>query len=171
MPQHPSGKPDRWPGPGYRGLVAVQTPVAVPRFQLRPSGPVEPLNQRLLMLAAVGGGGLALAAVYKLSGGRYGVPCILHATTGLDCPLCGTTRMTAALMRGDFVAAWDFNAPMLFIAPLAGILVGYQLTAWSLERARLVRLPRLRLSSRRERLLTNVLIAGLIVFGVLRNIF
>ena len=117
------------------------------------------------MLAAVGGGGLALAAVYKLSGGRYGVPCILHATTGLDCPLCGTTRMTAALMRGDFVAAWDFNAPMLFIAPLAGILVGYQLTAWSLERARLVRLPRLRLSSRRERLLTNVLIASKILAG------
>jgi hypothetical protein len=123
------------------------------------------------MLAAVGGGGLALAAVYKLSGGRFGVPCILHATTGLNCPLCGTTRMTAALMQGDFVAAWDFNAPMLFIAPITGILVGYQLMAWMLESARLVRLPRLRLSSRRERLLTNVLIAGLIVFGVLRTIF
>ena len=151
--------------------VAVDTPVAVPRFQLRPNGPVEPLNQRVLMLAAVGGGGLALAAVYKLSGGRFGVPCILHATTGLNCPLCGTTRMTAALMQGDFAAAWHFNAPMLFIAPITGILVGYQLMAWMLESARLVRLPRLRLSTRRERLLTNVLIAGLIVFGVLRNIF
>jgi Protein of unknown function (DUF2752) len=151
-------------------FAAVQTPVARPRFELRPTGPVEPLNPRLLGLAWVGAGGLALAAVYQLSGGRVGVPCILHTTTGLECPLCGTTRMAAALIRGDLAAAWGFNAPMLVIAPATGLLVGYQLLAWSLERLRLVRLPRLRLSVRRESLLTYVLIAGLLLFGVLRNV-
>ena len=150
--------------------MAVQTPVVVPRFQWRPSGPAEPLNRRLLSVAGVGAAGLALAAAYQVSGGRVGVPCLLHATTGLDCPLCGTTRMTAALMQGDLAAAWHFNMVMVVVAPLAALLVGYQLAAYGLERAHVVRLPRLRMSPAREKLLTYVLIAGLIVFGVVRNI-
>lgn len=80
-------------GPGRDTVVSVSVQAA---FAIRPTGPVEPVNRRVLALGAVGGGGLALAAVYQLSGGRYGIPCILHATTGLNCPLCGTTRMTAA---------------------------------------------------------------------------
>lgn len=152
-------------------FVAVQTPLAVPRFQWRPSEPAEPLNRRLLTLAGVGMAGLALAAAYKVSGGRVGIPCLLHATTGLDCPLCGTTRMTAALMHGDLVAAWHFNMVMVFVAPLAAVLVGYQLAAYGLERAHVVRLPRLRMSIEQERWITYALIGGLVVFGVLRNLF
>lgn len=152
--------------PGYRGVVSQPTA----RVALRPPGPVEPVDRRVLGLATVGVGGLALAAVYQLSGGRIGIPCLLKTTTGLDCPLCGSTRMAAALLRGDLDAAWHFNAPVLLIGPMIGVAVGYQLLAWSLERARILRLPRLRLSARSVDLLVKLAVAGMLLFGVLRNV-
>jgi hypothetical protein len=137
---------------------------------LRPAGPVQPLDRRIWGLTAVGVGGFALAGVYQLSGGRIGVPCILHATTGLDCPLCGSTRMAAALLRGDLAAAWNFNAVVLVLGPLIGVAVGYQVLAWSLESLRLVKLPRLRMSSRTSDRLMTAVIVLLVVFGVVRNL-
>jgi hypothetical protein len=137
---------------------------------LRPAGPVQPLDRRVWGLSAVGVGGFALAGVYQLSGGRIGIPCILHATTGLDCPLCGSTRMAAALLRGDLAAAWNFNAVVLVLGPLIGVAVGYQVLAWSLESLRLVKLPRLRMSSRTSDRLLTAVIALLVVFGVVRNL-
>jgi hypothetical protein len=40
-------------------------------------------------------------------------PCPLYALTGIQCPACGSTRMVHALLHGDLVAAWHFNAVML----------------------------------------------------------
>ncbi|GAB2676658.1 DUF2752 domain-containing protein [Kribbella swartbergensis] len=137
---------------------------------LRPTGPVQPVDRRVLGLAAVGAGGFGLAAVYELSGGRIGIPCLLHATTGLDCPLCGSTRMAAALLHGDLDAAWHFNAVVLVLGPLIGVAVGYQLLAWTLESLRLVRLPRLTMSQRTVDWLVKSLIALLVVYGVARNL-
>lgn len=139
-------------------------------LQLRPTGPVEPLGRTALGLAAAGLGGLGLAGAYQLSGGRIGVPCLLHLTTGLDCPLCGSTRMAAALLHGDLNAAWAFNAPTLILGPLLGVAVGYQLFAWLLERARLVRLPRIRPSQRAVDRIVAALVVGMVIFGVLRNL-
>lgn len=119
-------------------------------------------------LAAVGVGGFVLAGVYQLTG--LGIPCVLHATTGLNCPLCGSTRMAAALLRGDLNAAWHFNPVVLVLGPLAGLAIGYQLLAWALESLRVVRLPRLALSPRVTDWLTKAIIALLIVYGVARNL-
>jgi hypothetical protein len=137
---------------------------------LRPTGPVRPLDRRVWGLTAVGVGGFGLAAVYQLSGERIGVPCLLHAVTGLNCPLCGATRMAAALLRGDLDAAWHFNPIVLVLGPLIGVAVGYQVLAWSLESLRLVRLPRLTISRRTLDWLTYGVIALLIVYGVARNL-
>ncbi len=138
---------------------------------LRPTGPVQPLDRRVWSIAAVGVGGFALAGVYQVSGGRIGVPCILHATTGLNCPLCGSTRMAAALLRGDLDAAWHFNPVVLVLGPLFGVAVGYQVLAWSLESLHLVRLPRLTMSPRAADWLLKGIIALLVVYGVARNLF
>ncbi|HZO70257.1 MAG TPA: DUF2752 domain-containing protein [Kribbellaceae bacterium] len=135
-----------------------------------PRQAVEPLHRQVKGLAGVGAGGVVLATVYQLSGGRIGVPCPLHTLTGLDCPFCGSTRMAAALLRGDLHAAWGFNAPMLIIGPLVSLFVGYHLVAWLLERAGRARLPRPWPSSRLESRLTIVFMAGMAVFGVLRNL-
>ncbi|MGW6279695.1 DUF2752 domain-containing protein [Kribbella sp. NPDC055071] len=138
---------------------------------LRPTGPVQPLDRRVWGLTAVGVGGFGLAAVYQLSGSHHiGLPCILHATTGLNCPLCGSTRMAAALLRGDLDAAWHFNPVVLVLGPLVGVAVGYQVLAWALESARVIRLPRLTMSRRMVDWLTYAVIALLIVYGVARNL-
>ncbi len=142
-----------------------------PTVVLHPQGPVEPPGRQVLGLAAVGVGGFVLAAVYQLSGSRQlGIPCLLHATTGLNCPFCGATRMAAALLRGDLVAAWHFNPVVLVVGPLIGVAVGYQLLAWALERTRLVRLPRLRPDPRLIDRAIKVMAVVLLVYGVARNL-
>jgi hypothetical protein len=132
---------------------------------------VEPVDRRVWGLAGVGAGGFGLAGVYLLSGGRVGIPCPLHLLTGLDCPFCGSTRMAAALLRGDLAAAWQFNAAVLVIGPLLGVALGYQILVWLLERAGWLKLPRLQLGSRGVQLVTATLMSVFVVFGVLRNFF
>lgn len=41
--------------------------------------------------------------------GKLLPPCMFHQLTGLNCPGCGGTRATQALLRGDWHAAWHFN--------------------------------------------------------------
>ncbi|NEA31906.1 DUF2752 domain-containing protein [Streptomyces sp. SID13031] len=138
---------------------------------LRPQEPVEPLDRHILGLAAVGVGGFALAGVYQLSGSLHlGVPCLLHATTGLNCPLCGATRMAAAILRGDLNAAWHFNPVVLVLGPLIGVAVGYQILAWALESTRLVKLPRIRIGPRTLAWSLRALTVLLITYGIARNV-
>ena len=69
-------------------------------------------KKRLLRVALIGGGLLALLAgygvFYNITG--FGIPCMLHEITGLECPGCGLTRAIAAVVRLDFAAAFGFNA-------------------------------------------------------------
>ena len=51
--------------------------------------------------------------------------CPLRAFTGLDCPLCGATRATLALVRGDVGGALDLNALYVILLPLALLLAVY----------------------------------------------
>jgi hypothetical protein len=130
----------------------------------------EPLDGRVLGLAGALGGGGVLAAVNLWSGGRIGVPCLLHATTGLNCPFCGTTRMAAALLQGDPARAWSFNPPMLVVLPVVALVVGYMLLAWTVEYAGGFQLPRPRPSARLQRVVPLVFLAGMLLYGVLRNL-
>jgi hypothetical protein len=66
----------------------------------------------------------ALLAALPVTGA--GIPCPLHSTTGLWCPLCGGTRMARSLVRGDLAAAAGFNLLALVAAPFAL----YALAAW-----------------------------------------
>jgi hypothetical protein len=98
----------------------VATPDALPRSVAR-SG-----------LTGVGGlfaGGLALSALFATTG--VGVPCPFLALTGWQCPLCGGTRMGAALLHGDLAAAYAFN-PLVLVA-LAGL--GALGVVWAVELA------------------------------------
>jgi hypothetical protein len=81
-------------------------------------------------LPVVGGvlaGGLALSALFATTG--VGVPCPFLALTGWQCPLCGGTRMGAALLHGDVAAAYAFN-PLAFVAL---IVLGALAAVWSIE--------------------------------------
>ncbi|MGC4940200.1 DUF2752 domain-containing protein [Kribbella sp. DT2] len=130
----------------------------------------EPLDRRVRGLAAVLAGGAVLAAVNGLSGGRIGLPCPLHAVTGLNCPFCGTTRMAAALLEGDVARAWPYNPPMFVVLPVVALVVGYLLLAWTLERLGWFRLPRPRPGARFARTVPMVFLGVMMLYGVLRNL-
>ncbi|MGW0229018.1 DUF2752 domain-containing protein [Actinopolymorpha singaporensis] len=128
---------------------------------------VLPSDSTLAGLAVLGATGLGLAAANAVSGGRFGVPCLLHFLTGLDCPLCGTTRMAAAVLHGDLAGALRFNAPAL----LAILVVAYLWLSWVLERLPFrARLPRPVLGPRARSALLPAVVAAAVVFMVLRNL-
>jgi hypothetical protein len=45
--------------------------------------------------------------------------CSFRAATGLDCPGCGATRATHALLHGQLVDAWRLNALWVLLSPFA----------------------------------------------------
>jgi hypothetical protein len=66
---------------------------------------------------------VAVPLLYVVDPGRTHVPlCPLHALTGLNCPLCGATRATHALLHGDLGQAWQDNALLLIGLPLLLLL-------------------------------------------------
>ena len=79
------------------------------------------VERRHVALAAVGCAALAVVSVVDPSERTLTPPCPLRAVTGLDCPLCGATRATHALVRGDVLTALDFNA--LYVALVPFVLV------------------------------------------------
>lgn len=111
-------------------------------------------------LAAAVAGGAALAVVGLVDPSRHtlGPPCPLKVLTGLDCPMCGATRATHQLLRGDIVAALDFNALYVVLLPLVAASAAFWVMrgrrpGW-LERRWVTWVP--------------VVVAG--VFAVLRNL-
>ncbi|WP_152363462.1 DUF2752 domain-containing protein [Microlunatus speluncae] len=74
----------------------------------------------LKYLAGFFGGGVALSAIYAVSG--QGLPCPLRLLTGWECPLCGGTRLGSALLHGDLAGAFGYN-PVVFIGLI--VLTGF----------------------------------------------
>ena len=74
-----------------------------------------------MALAAVGCAALAVVSFVDPSERTLTPPCPLRALTGLDCPLCGATRATHALVHGHLATALDFNA--LYVVALPAMLV------------------------------------------------
>lgn len=82
------------------------------------------------------GGGLAVAAGALLTapavlGVNVIPPCPFRTLTGLDCPLCGGTRATRALLTGDVSASVDYNLLVPVMALVALVLGLWWLAARS----------------------------------------
>jgi hypothetical protein len=110
--------------------------------------------------------GVALAgasALYLIDPARHEIyPCLLRATTGLQCPGCGGLRATHQLLHGHFAAAWDLNPLAVLLVPFYALLVchlglvlirghGFQ---WATPRPTVI----------------WVGLGGIILFGILRNL-
>lgn len=83
-----------------------------------------------LALHAAGIMGVLLLPIYmKVSAWISGVlgGCVLHRFF-IYCPLCGGTRAVAALVRFDFLAAWNYNA---FVVILAFLALGIDIWMWA----------------------------------------
>ena len=63
------------------------------------------------VLFALGAGYLTLVSV------GYRIPCPIHATTGVFCPGCGSSRAVSALLHGNFSLALHQNL-LLVLSPL-----------------------------------------------------
>jgi len=112
--------------------------------------------------------GIGLSAVYATTG--VGLPCPFRLATGWDCPLCGATRMGAALLHGDVGGAWAYN-PLVLVGI---VLLGGLGTLWLVEMLGGPR-PRLPAALRRLRSVhpTTWLVSGMglaVVYTLLRNL-
>ena len=47
----------------------------------------------------------------------FGIPCIFHLITGLQCPGCGISRMFVSLAKLDFVSAFKYNSFVFLTGP------------------------------------------------------
>jgi hypothetical protein len=106
----------------------------------------------------------ALATLYffdPVTSGFYPV-CLLHATTGLLCPGCGTLRALHQLTHGNFAAAWGLNPFTVALVPVGLWLAARELIWFTTGR----RLPGIVTRP----IFGWALLAGLVIFGILRNV-
>lgn len=105
---------------------------------------------------------MALPVLYNVNPNTTHLPlCPLHAATGWNCPLCGATRATYALLHGEVATALHDNA--LYVLGLPFLLVLW----WRWFAAERSGAPRERLMPRALSVAVVVLAVG---FGVVRNL-
>lgn len=118
-----------------------------------------PSDGTLLGLGILGVGALGFAAVVLVSHGAIGWPCPWLAITGLNCPLCGATRMFMALFGGDLGEALRFNAPALVVSAVLALLwLGWVAARFGLP------VPARILPTARQR---GLMFSGIVVLGLL----
>ena len=82
------------------------------------------LKKLLVMAGAVLGIGIGYMLFVQLTG--WGIPCVFHLMTGLQCPGCGISRMFMALARGDIPLAAQYNLLVLCLLPFGALLACYK---------------------------------------------
>ncbi len=118
------------------------------------------LKQQLLALGLA----VAFCVIYLIFGDMLGVyvPCIFRKITHLYCPGCGTTRMLAAILTGDFYQALRYNPLICILLPLAIVyLVDYLINQARGRKSLLVRTPNWFWIS---------MIVVLVIYGIMRNL-
>ncbi len=115
--------------------------------------------QNIALLGAIVVGG-TLLFLFNPSTAIFYPKCLFHEMTGLYCPGCGSTRALYCLLHGELREALRDNALAVFALPLLGGIF--------LARAIRRRPP---IAARQSKLgWLGLLLAGIIVFGVVRNI-
>ena len=122
------------------------------------------MKQRLLKVIKTGAViviiGCAYALFYVKTG--FGIPCVFHLVTGLQCPGCGITRMAVNLLKLDFAAAFSCNRAVFVMLPALAYLLCAKLY-------RYIRYGKTA-EPKHETMMEIMMIAVLVVFGILRNI-
>ncbi|MCO5357481.1 DUF2752 domain-containing protein [Acidovorax kalamii] len=104
----------------------------------------QPLDgsARRLRLAWGLGWPLAMAATpWWLGQGGLGLGCGVRALTGMPCPLCGGTHACAALVQGDWAAAWAANPGAVLLLVWLVLLAGQAVAEGTRGHRRTVRWP------------------------------
>ena len=104
----------------------------------------QPLDgsARRLRLALGLGWPLAMATTPSWLGqDGLGVGCGFRALTGMPCPLCGGTHACAALVQGDWAAAWAASPGALVLLLWLVLLAGQAVIEGAQGRRRVARWP------------------------------
>ncbi len=67
--------------------------------------------------------GLWIYYSFNPSGNEWFPKCLFREITGLKCPGCGSQRAIHALLNGNIVQAWHYNAMLLLLTPFLVLLV------------------------------------------------
>lgn len=95
------------------GTQPLQSPRAEPRLLTWPERQWRGLVLAGWPVALLGAAPLLSLGDVPLCGFRH--------VTGIPCPLCGGTRVCAALAQGDFQAAWQLNAGLVVVLAIAAV--------------------------------------------------
>lgn len=108
-------------------------------------------------IAAIGGIYLLVILLTPLR-----IPCPIRFLTGFQCPGCGVTRMVLDLLKLDVRQAFRDNAFVLLILPV--------LVPWGIYRIKKYIEEDSPGYSIFELILLGILLAGAVLFGIIRNI-
>lgn len=117
-----------------------------------------------LAMAGLAAAAAAMVTLFLFDPATHGFypQCALYRTTGLLCPGCGTLRALHQLTHGNLTAAWGLNPFVVALMPV-GLWLGTRELIW-LTTGRM--LP----GVVTRPIFGWALVAGLIIFGVLRNV-
>jgi hypothetical protein len=121
-------------------------------------------DRALLVSLAVLFLAVAAYALRETAGAGWMPGCFFRKITGLECPGCGMTRASYALLHGRFMDAFLFNPVGMIVFPLALIGLSLEALAWVMNRP-----PVLRLNPGRWG--ATILVAVMILWWIGRNIF
>ena len=118
------------------------------------------LRRVLVIVLGLSAVGLIYALVCRWLG--FGLPCLFRTVTGWQCPGCGVSRMCLCLLKGDMQGAYRANPVLLLSLPVLVAVLGdstvryvrgggWRTKGWST-------------------VMTWILVAVLLTYGVLRNI-
>ena len=103
--------------------------------------PLDRSARRLRLMFGLGWP-LAMAATpWWLGQDGLGVGCGFRALTGMPCPLCGGTHACAALVQGDWAAAWAANPGALVLLLWLVLLASQAVVEGAQGRRRVARWP------------------------------
>lgn len=93
----------------------------------------------------------------------FGIPCLIHKTTGYYCPGCGLTRMLFALLKLDIPTAFRYNQLLFILLPFFLMYFIYRiyLFIWDKKDKILVKIPKI---------YSILLLILVIVWGIVRNL-
>lgn len=103
-----------------------------------------------------------LLYAWLISAIGFGIPCMFHLITGLDCASCGVSRMCMALLQLRFAEAFRYNPAIFCLLPL-GAAVGL---AWII---RYVRTGNMKMQKWMHASVIFMIVV-LILFGIARNL-
>lgn len=125
------------PSPAAPERLSPSPVIAPPRIDelRRESRPVVSVASRRRLAALLPATGLVASAVvlWRFNPSQHGFypRCMLHATTGLDCPGCGILRSTHQLLHGHWIDAFALNPLYVITLPFAALyIVNALLAAW-----------------------------------------